>query len=282
MDGGVFELCPSLFHSGVIASCARDAALAYAAMAIKGPGIEEVRAPRWLAAEEPSASGKVDLRGLRIGVYWPWFNDAEPAVVAACKTALQKYEAAGARVVPVVVRHLDESRLAHAVIILTEMMTAIEKDATREEYLMMGLETKGKLGLAAGWRPEHKRYHKANCVRTAAMEAMKAAFQDCDVIVTPSTACTAPRVPRNLETGFVNLEAESLLMRFALVGNLTGYPAISFNCGFEDGTGLPIGFQAYGKPWSEGLLLRLAAAWEVLDGETASRVPPNMLSPLRA
>ena len=43
--------------------------------------------------------------------------------------------------------------------------------------------------------------------------------------------------------------------------NLTGLPAISVPCGFTRG-GLPIGLQLAAGPWREGLLLRLANAYE--------------------
>jgi aspartyl-tRNA(Asn)/glutamyl-tRNA(Gln) amidotransferase subunit A len=39
--------------------------------------------------------------------------------------------------------------------------------------------------------------------------------------------------------------------------NLSGHPAISIPCGFSTG-GLPIGLQLIGRPFEEGILLRLA------------------------
>lgn len=43
--------------------------------------------------------------------------------------------------------------------------------------------------------------------------------------------------------------------------NLTGMPAISLPCGFDE-HGLPIGFQLAAKPFNETTLLRAAAAYE--------------------
>jgi Asp-tRNA(Asn)/Glu-tRNA(Gln) amidotransferase A subunit family amidase len=50
-------------------------------------------------------------------------------------------------------------------------------------------------------------------------------------------------------------------MRFAVVANLTGLPAISFPAGY-DPKGLPVGLQAIAPWWEEARLLELAAIAE--------------------
>ncbi len=50
-------------------------------------------------------------------------------------------------------------------------------------------------------------------------------------------------------------------MRFVNPANLTGLPAISIPSGYDRG-GLPVGLQLIGRPWDEGMLLRLAYAAE--------------------
>ena len=52
-------------------------------------------------------------------------------------------------------------------------------------------------------------------------------------------------------------------MRYAALGNLTGFPGVSFPAGYTD-DGLPVGFQAMGRPWEEALLLRIAHVGEGL------------------
>jgi Asp-tRNA(Asn)/Glu-tRNA(Gln) amidotransferase A subunit family amidase len=54
--------------------------------------------------------------------------------------------------------------------------------------------------------------------------------------------------------------------------NLTGQPALSVPCGFGH-TGLPVGLQLVGRPFEEGLLLRVGAAYEAAT-RWHERVPP--------
>ncbi len=60
-------------------------------------------------------------------------------------------------------------------------------------------------------------------------------------------------------------------MRFVFPANLTGLPAISFPAGY-DPQGLPVGFQAIGRPWAEHVLLRLAHAAEQVVERRAPQV----------
>jgi amidase len=53
----------------------------------------------------------------------------------------------------------------------------------------------------------------------------------------------------------------------------TGFPAITVPMGFTRGDTLPAGLQFFGRPWSEGLLLRLAYAYEQA---THHRRPPPL------
>ena len=43
--------------------------------------------------------------------------------------------------------------------------------------------------------------------------------------------------------------------------NLTGFPAISIPCGFDEDN-LPVGLQIVGKPFQEGVVLRTAFNYE--------------------
>ena len=42
--------------------------------------------------------------------------------------------------------------------------------------------------------------------------------------------------------------------------NQTGHPALSINAGFSEG--LPVGMMIVGRHWEDGMVLRVAHAWE--------------------
>ncbi len=58
----------------------------------------------------------------------------------------------------------------------------------------------------------------------------------------------------------------------------TGFPAINVPMGFTRGATLPAGMTIYGRPWSEGTLIKFAYAYEQA---TRHRRPPTATPPLR-
>ena len=86
-------------------------------------------------------------------------------------------------------------------------------------------------------------------------------FQQVDVLVTPTTAVTAPAIS-DLEADPDRLrERELVLLRNTRPFNVWGLPAISLPCGFSK-TGLPIGLQIVGPHWQERRVFELAFAYE--------------------
>jgi aspartyl-tRNA(Asn)/glutamyl-tRNA(Gln) amidotransferase subunit A len=86
-----------------------------------------------------------------------------------------------------------------------------------------------------------------------------------DVIVTPTEPLTAWK--RGRETLSVDGHEESVLAaswRLTYPFNLTGLPAISVPCGFDD-EGMPIGMQIVGRPFDEPTVLRCAASVELMS-----------------
>ena len=254
-EHGAFPLTWSMGHLGPIGATVSDVALVYGCIA--GP---DLRDPNTMSQPPVSLQGwdNTNLRGLRLGIYQPWFDHAAPEIVEDCRAMIAHLEEMGATVHEVEIPELDEMRVAQASIILTEMAAnmAAYADHWRE------LSPSTRINLSLGQATTSYDYLQAQRVRTRALDHFRRAFALCDVILTPATAVTAPVVPDNCENdGWSDLGTVTELMRFAMPGNLTGLPAIAFPVGY-DPRGLPTGMQAMGRPWEEHVLLRVAYAAE--------------------
>lgn len=271
-ESGAADLCWSVAHIGPLAATATDAALAWAAIA--GPDAKD---PHSLHQPAPTLAGwdNSDLRGLALGVFWPWFRHAAPEVVAACEALLlQQFVEMGAEVREVTLPDLEAGRVAHTITIAGEMTQALAHTYA-EHHTDHGLDVRINLALARQFTARD--YIKAQQVRTHMMTAFDAALADVNAIVTPSTAIPAPPVSEAaLAGGESDLTTLMEIMRFTPPANMTGHPAISFPAGYTE-AGMPIGFQAIGRPWDEATLLRLALAAETVVERQKPRVYFDLL-----
>jgi Asp-tRNA(Asn)/Glu-tRNA(Gln) amidotransferase A subunit family amidase len=209
----------------------------------------------------PSLAGwdKLDLNGLKVGVYWPWFRHATADMVAACEAMLTKFESMGAQLLEVVIPDLEAGRIAHTITIAGEMATSLERYYA-EHHRQYGLDVRINLALARSFTTMD--FIQSQQVRTRLIANFARAMEQADVILTPSTALPAPLIPTAaLPDGESDLSTLVEIMRFATPPNLTGLPAISFPVGYNEDN-LPLGMQAIGRPWQEATLLRLALAAE--------------------
>jgi Asp-tRNA(Asn)/Glu-tRNA(Gln) amidotransferase A subunit family amidase len=248
---GAFPTCWSVAHLGPLAATVEDIAIAYAAMA--GPDFNE---PNSLHQPAVTLEGwnRADLKGVKLGIYKPWFEHAVPEIVKACYALLDKLAAAGAEVKEIVIPEMDTMRIAHVICILGEMAASMNDYPTnRHDY---GAEVRVSLSLGREFNADD--YIKAQRVRTRVMRSFTDIYQQVDAIITPATGITAPQVSiEDAGGGWSDLSSTTEVMRYAFPGNLAGLPAISFPAGY-DNNGLPIGIQAMGRWWQENLLLRIA------------------------
>jgi Asp-tRNA(Asn)/Glu-tRNA(Gln) amidotransferase A subunit family amidase len=268
-EAGAPPLVWSVAYLGPMAGTVRDCAAAYAVMAG-----DDALDPH--SRNHPSVSVDVapprSLKGVRMGVYWPWFRHATPDVVARCEALLRDLESHGATLVEVEVPELDLQRMAHVAAITGEMSAAMGTyhPARREEFSL-----DARVNLAVARSLSAGDYVTAARARTRAMAHWRNIFRDVHVLVTPATGRTAPRIdPSWMPLGGSDLAMTTDVMRFAFPANFTGHPAISFPAGY-DGTGLPVGMQVIGRPWSERLLFRVAAmAEQVVERRAPTRWYP--------
>ncbi|MCA3013881.1 MAG: amidase, partial [Myxococcaceae bacterium] len=255
-EAGVPPLCWNVGHVGPIGRTVDDVAAAYALVA--GPDEHDpvsLRQPALHLTDYEQRS----LSGLRIGVCRAWFDDAEADVVARCREALKVLTDAGATVVELPPPDLNLVLWSHAVIILSEMREAMHADVLSDST-RFALDSRTNLAIGGHFSARdyvHAMRHRQKMTREW-LELMKT----CDVVATPTTACTAPPIPEEtLPDGESNLPVTDQLMRFVRIGNLTGFPALSLPVG-TDALGLPVGFQLMGRPFEEHLLLRLGRVIE--------------------
>jgi aspartyl-tRNA(Asn)/glutamyl-tRNA(Gln) amidotransferase subunit A len=109
-------------------------------------------------------------------------------------------------------------------------------------------------------------YYKAQKIRALTRQQVLTALEKVDVLVLPSSSEPAPLLPQKSGLTSKDEARQRMSGRRSLTGvfNLANVPALSVPCGFISvtGTELPIGLQLAGRPFEDGLLLRVAHAYE--------------------
>jgi aspartyl-tRNA(Asn)/glutamyl-tRNA(Gln) amidotransferase subunit A len=128
------------------------------------------------------------------------------------------------------------------------------------------VDARQKAGLRAALDIRARDYLQAMRLRVRLSAAFAEIFKTADVILSAGRTITATPVTQPLDSPPTTASSPQPSKRPGNIGlipagNLAGVPAIFFPCGF--GTdGLPVGLQLVGPPFSEPLLLALAAAYQ--------------------
>jgi aspartyl-tRNA(Asn)/glutamyl-tRNA(Gln) amidotransferase subunit A len=112
----------------------------------------------------------------------------------------------------------------------------------------------GTYALSAGYYEAY--YGQAQKVRTVIRDEHEAAFEQFDVLVSP----TSPTVAFELGARTANPLAMYAADLLTIPSNMAGLPGLSIPCGLSEG--LPVGFQLIGRQFSENLLFRAGHALE--------------------
>lgn len=112
----------------------------------------------------------------------------------------------------------------------------------------------GTYALSSGYYEAY--YLKAQKVRTLIKRDFEQGFQYCDVMVTP----TAPSVAFKAGEKIKDPLTMYLNDVFTIPVSMAGLPAVSIPCGYVEG--LPVGLQVIGRPFQEGVVLKVARAFE--------------------
>ena len=135
----------------------------------------------------------------------------------------------------------------------------------------------GTYALSAGYVDAY--YKQAQRVRTLIRQDFDRAFQQVDVLLSPTSPTTAFRFGAHTDDPLAMYLADLL----TIPANLAGLPAISVPCGFDD-QGLPIGLQLITGVLEEAKLLRVAYQFERAAAVMRSRpvsplIPADLSTP---
>jgi aspartyl-tRNA(Asn)/glutamyl-tRNA(Gln) amidotransferase subunit A len=273
---GLIAFASSLDTVGTLTRSVADAAELLGAIAGKDP-----RDATSLDADVPDyrAALRSGVDGLRIGVIEEAFGEGvEPDVRDSVRSSIDRLAALGAEVGDASLPHAGSTLSAYYLIAPSEASSNLARyDGVRYGYRAEGAadsvemmsRTRGE-----GFGPEVKRrimlgtyalsagyyeayYGQAQKVRTLIIRDYDRAFEDFDVLVSPTSPTTAFRIGEKVDDPM----AMYLNDIFTIPANLAGVPAISVPCGL-DGAGLPIGLQFTAPVLQEATLLRAANALE--------------------
>ena len=217
--------------------------------------------------------------GLRVGMPKEYFpRGIDPEVDGAVRAALRKAEAAGATVRDISLPHTEYAIPTYYILATAEASSNL----ARYDGIRYGLRAGGAEGLAElylrtrrqGFGAEVKRrimlgtyvlsagyydayYLKGLKVRTLVRGDFDRAFEQVDVIVTPTSPTAAFRFGEKADDPLSMYLSDI----FTVTINLAGLPGISIPCGLTRER-LPIGLQIVGRRFDEETVLRLAAALE--------------------
>jgi aspartyl-tRNA(Asn)/glutamyl-tRNA(Gln) amidotransferase subunit A len=208
--------------------------------------------------------GPLSLQGLKLGVPQDAFVDPlDPEVRLAWRGALLVLKEAGA-----LVNNHELPRATFATYRTIQKPEAslahMEKGWLDERLDLYGEPTRTRL--LEGQTITAVDYLRAQHQRRVFASALRTAMQGVDALVLPTIPIPAVPVPQmyqEISIEGVRENSGDAMLRLTMPFNLAGLPAITFPCGFNS-QGLPLGLQVVGKPFEEGLILRIAHAYQQL------------------
>ena len=257
---GVLTLSWTLDHTGPLARTVEDCAFLLQGMA-GHDAADPASSPRPVDDYVGALGGAV--RGLRVGVVRRYFfQDVDREVERAFEDAMDTLRRLGADVRDVDLPSVDR---AHALllIILAEAYAYHERDLQTHPELYGDVLRERMLAgalVAASEYTQTQRLRSQLCAETAAL------MRTVDVLATPTTPrpATSFKVAHDPEVGF----PRSNMLPF----NATGLPTLAVPCGFS-AAGLPLSLQLSGRPFEEGVVLRLGHAYQQATAWHTRRPP---------
>ena len=222
---------------------------------------------------------KPDLKNLKIGIITETFGEGlDPVVAQAVHKAIEQLKQLGAEIKEISCPRFRYGLPSYYIIAPSEVSanlarydgvkyglrasdpTNLLSMYTRTRAEGFGTEVKrrimlGTYTLSAGYYDAY--YLKAQKVRTLIKQDFEKAFEQVDVLVSPTAPTTA------FKAGEKNADPISMYLTdlMTIPVNLAGLPGLSLPCGFDD-NGLPIGLQLISNVLREDQLFQVAYAYE--------------------
>ncbi|KAK9950286.1 hypothetical protein M0R45_005784 [Rubus argutus] len=253
---GVIPLNWTVGMVGILAGTVEDALIVYAAISGQIPSCQPTLSPKVYL---PLLNSTKPISDIKLAKYGEWFNDCSDEIRECCTNALDRlHKQYGWKTVEVTIPEIEVMRLAHYLTIGSECSTSLSSYLEKLDFKEIGWDV--RTGLAVYGSFSSKEYIQAQRLRNRQMQFHKNLFSQADVIVSPTVGVTAyPILDDALKTGELDYINGAALIRYSVSGNFLGLPAVTIPVGY-DKSGLPIGLQLIGKPWSEPTLIQLAFA----------------------
>ncbi|AFN56408.1 aspartyl/glutamyl-tRNA(Asn/Gln) amidotransferase subunit A [Zymomonas mobilis] len=281
---GVIAFASSLDQAGPMAHSVKDCAALLEVMAGFDPKDStsiDVMVPNW---EKLLSS---DIRGKKIGIPKEYRVDGmAPEIESLWQRGIDMMKDAGAEIIDVSLPHTKHALAAYYIIAPAEASSNLARyDGVR--YGERKTPEGGNLAdmyaatRAAGFGDEVKRrimigtyvlsagfydayYIKAQKIRALIARDFEAAFDKCDILLTPATPTAAFALGQKQEDPI----AMYLNDVFTVPASLAGLPAMTVPVGLNE-QGLPLGLQLIGKPLDEQSVLNAGLALEERAGFTS-------------
>jgi len=277
---GLVALASSLDQAGPCARTVLDAALLHAVIGGHDPlDSTSIDAP---VPDVVAAARMQDVTGMRIGVVKQLGGEGYQAgVEQRFREAVEVLEGLGATVVEVDCPHFAYALPAYYLILPSECSSNLARFDGMRYGLRVGDDGTGSaedvmsITRDAGFGAEAKRrimlgtyalssgyydayYGQAQKVRTLVVRDFDAAFEQADVLVSPTTPTTAFRLGERLDDPLAMYLADLC----TIPSNLAGNASMSLPVGLAPEDGLPVGLQVMAPPTADDRLYRVGGALE--------------------
>jgi len=279
---GIIAFASSLDQAGPLVRSVRDGAIMLGAMAgfdAKDSTSVNIPVPDY----EATLGG--GLKGLRVGIPAEYRIDGMPSEIETLwDQGIAWMRDQGAEIVEISLPHTKYALPTYYIVAPAEASSNLSRydgikfglrvdasdlddlyERTRAEGFGAEVQRRVLIGtyvLSAGYYDAY--YIKAQKVRTLIAGDFKSAFEDVDVVLTPTAPSDAFAVGDKADDPI----AMYLNDVFTVPASLAGLPAISVPAGLSAG-GLPLGLHLIGKPFDEATVLRAASALEDAAGFSA-------------